>query len=177
MVLTVALVDVGLAASVFAVPWLSATPARIWSDRIPTGTQPGCRFRAGGALPGWLITLVTAAVIAGIATYAWITAPGGPWFVRVGLAGVLAVAVTNLIDRSVDGVVTDDLHTGWFPTFNLPDVFFAVGAGLVVLGMLRPPNSESQPVRDRPEDRWSALAEPGGVPPDLCRADRMLIRE
>ncbi|HOQ53464.1 MAG TPA: signal peptidase II, partial [Micropruina sp.] len=83
----------------------------------------------------------------------WITVPGSPWFVRAGLAGVLAGASTNLIDRSIDGVVTDYLHTGWFPTFNLPDVFITVGAALVVLGVLRPPQSTFPPVRTAPEDR------------------------
>ena len=30
---------------------------------------------------------------------------------------------SNLADRAADGVVTDYLHTGWFPTFNGADVF------------------------------------------------------
>lgn len=36
-----------------------------------------------------------------------------------------------------DGVVTDYLHTGWFPTFNLADVFITVGAAALVLGGVR----------------------------------------
>lgn len=154
VVLTVVLVEVGLAASVLAVPWLSAGPG---PDLGVIGFRlvfnPGVAFGLGGTLPGWLIAVVTAAVITGIATYAWIAAPGSPWFVRAGLAGVLAGASTNLIDRSIDGVVTDYLHTGWFPTFNLPDVFITVGAALVVLGVLRPLPSTSPPVRTAPEDR------------------------
>lgn len=53
------------------------------------------------------------------------------------LAAVLAGAVGNLADRAVDGVVTDYLDTGWFPTFNLADVFITVSAAVLVLASLR----------------------------------------
>ena len=33
----------------------------------------------------------------------------------------------------MDGVVTDYLHTGWWPTFNLADTAIVVGALLLVL--------------------------------------------
>ena len=58
-----------------------------------------------------------------------------------GLAVLLGGAVGNLLDRSLDGVVTDYLHTGWWPTFNLADVAILTGAGLLLLGTLRQPPS------------------------------------
>ena len=146
VLVTVALVGVGLAASFLAVPWLSAGPG---PDLGVIGFRlvynPGVAFGLGGTLPGWVITLVTAVVIAGIATYAWITVPSSPWFARIGLGAVLAGALTNLVDRSVDGVVTDYLYTGWFPTFNLPDVFITVGVALLVLAVFRQPAESADP--------------------------------
>ncbi|WP_255375872.1 signal peptidase II [Saccharomonospora sp. CUA-673] len=66
---------------------------------------------------------------------------------RLGLAAVPAGAVANLIDRGVDGAVTDYLHTGWFPTFNLADVFITGGGALLVLASLR----TTSPSPDRSE--------------------------
>lgn len=54
---------------------------------------------------------------------------------------MLAGAIANLVDRAVDGVVTDYLHTGWFPTFNLADVFITVGGAVLVLASLRATDS------------------------------------
>ena len=41
---------------------------------------------------------------------------------------MLAGAVANLADRGIDGVVTDYLHTGWWPTFNLADALITCAA-------------------------------------------------
>ncbi len=37
-------------------------------------------------------------------------------------------AAANLVDRAADGVVTDYLHSSWWPTFNLADTFIVLGA-------------------------------------------------
>jgi signal peptidase II len=63
---------------------------------------------------------------------------------HVGLAAILAGALANLIDRAADGVVTDYLHTGWFPTFNLADTLITLGAALLVLVTLRNPNQSNE---------------------------------
>jgi signal peptidase II len=47
---------------------------------------------------------------------------------RVALAAILGGAAANVIDRVPDGLVTDYLHTGWWPTFNLADTFIVLGA-------------------------------------------------
>lgn len=53
-------------------------------------------------------------------------------------------AITNGIDRSSPGYVTDIIAlTGW-PVFNLADVFICVGAGLLMLVLLHsPPSADS----------------------------------
>ena len=51
-------------------------------------------------------------------------------------------AVGNFLDRLDGGGVVDYLHTGWFPTFNLADVFVTTGAGLLILGTLLAPRPQ-----------------------------------
>lgn len=47
-------------------------------------------------------------------------------------------AVANLVDRARDGVVTDYLHTGWWPTFNLADTFLVTGFSVIAVLHARP---------------------------------------
>ena len=43
-----------------------------------------------------------------------------------------------MVDRARDGVVTDYLHTGWWPTFNLADTFLVTGFIVIALLHARP---------------------------------------
>lgn len=72
-----------------------------------------------------------------MAVFAWRAAIESTVPMRVGLSGILAGAVGNLVDRAGDGVVTDYLHTGWWPTFNLADVFITLGAATVLIATVR----------------------------------------
>ncbi|WP_177238807.1 signal peptidase II [Pseudonocardia ammonioxydans] len=101
--------------------------------------NPGIAFSLGAALPAWIIVAVTGLITAAVAAYTWRTAPTTPLGGRLGLAGVLGGALANLIDRGLDGVVTDYLHTDWWPTFNLADAFIVCGAVLLVLTTAREP--------------------------------------
>jgi len=56
---------------------------------------------------------------------------------RVGLAVILAGAVGNLIDRIAYGFVLDFFEIRGFPVFNVADACITIGAGLVVLYILR----------------------------------------
>lgn len=78
-----------------------------------------------------------------MAVFAWREAATGSLLMVLGLAAVLAGAVANLVDRAGDGVVTDYLHSGWWPTFNLADVFITLGAAAVLIAVLRAPHAET----------------------------------
>lgn len=104
--------------------------------------NPGMAFSLGAALPAWIIVAVTGLVTAAVAAYSWRTAPTTPPAGRLGLAGVLGGALANLIDRGLDGVVTDYLHTSWWPTFNLADTVIVGGALLLVLTAAHKPTPE-----------------------------------
>ena len=102
--------------------------------------NPGAAFGLGAALPAGAVLAVTGVLVAAIALFAWRAAPTLGTTSRAGLALLLGGATGNLIDRSLDGVVTDYLHTGWWPTFNLADIAIVTGAGLLLLASLRSPH-------------------------------------
>lgn len=99
--------------------------------------NPGAAFGLGAALPPAVVVAITGLLVAGVVLYAWHAGPAAGPAGRAGLAVLLGGAVGNLSDRSLDGLVTDYLHTGWWPTFNLADVAIFTGAGLLLLQTLR----------------------------------------
>ncbi len=69
---------------------------------------------------------------------------------RVGLALILGGAVGNLIDRAAVGFVVDFVDVYWgsvhFWAFNVADSAITVGAGLLILDLIRSPKDVSTPV-------------------------------
>ncbi|WP_153505078.1 signal peptidase II [Cumulibacter manganitolerans] len=111
----------------------------------------GMAFGLGDILPAWVILALTGLVTAGLAVLIWRTANSATLPVRIGLAAVLSGASANLLDRAADGAVTDYLHTGWFPTFNLADVFITTGAAALVMALWRstePPGATESGLRE-----------------------------
>ena len=96
----------------------------------------GVAFSMGDQLPTPVLLTVTGLITAGIAGYAWRVAPTSSWPTIVGLGAIFAGAAANVIDRTLDGKVTDYLHTGWFPTFNLADTFLTCGVALLLVATL-----------------------------------------
>lgn len=141
------LVAAATAARLLAEGGLVAGSGPWWGPlQLQLAYNSGVAFGLGAWLPGWLVTAVTGVITLGLAVWAWFTVPAAAAATRLGLAAILVGAIANLLDRAVEGVVTDYLHTGWFPTFNLPDVFITVGAALLVVGALRAPGSARSPV-------------------------------
>ena len=85
-----------------------------------------------------------------LVAYAWRRAPYAGWVERIAGGAVIGGAVANVIDRARDGVVTDYLHTGWWPTFNLADTFLVTG--FIVIALLH-----ARPVHTAPDERESAV--------------------
>ncbi|WP_406468717.1 signal peptidase II [Streptomyces sp. NBC_01594] len=94
--------------------------------------NPGVAFSVGANAPGLVVLAVTGLITAGVGVALWHTAPAARRLWGTALAAILGGAIANLIDRTADGVVTDYLHTGWWPTFNLADVFIVCGCLLLV---------------------------------------------
>jgi len=111
---------------------------------------------AGGAGVGLvLVTLVALGVVA----YLFSRNPTRPgMWVAVGL--VAGGALGNLIDRIRADHVTDFIHIGSWPAFNLADVSISAGVILLVLLYLR--DAEAQDRDDAPERREEAGEASGG---------------
>ena len=105
--------------------------------------NPGVGFGLGDTLPAGVVLGGTGLIVAGLAVFAYRFTRTATLPVVVAMAALLAGAVANLIDRAADGVVTDYLHTGWFPTFNLADIFVVGGAAILVLASLHAGNGTS----------------------------------
>ncbi|GAT06869.1 signal peptidase [Mycolicibacterium novocastrense] len=123
-----------LSVKAWAATALSTGPIDWWPVALRLAYNPGAAFSLAADAPRWLLLAVTTVVTAAVAVFAWRTAPTAklPW--RIALAAILGGATANVIDRAPDGVVTDYLHTGWWPTFNLADTFIVGGAlTLIVL--------------------------------------------
>ena len=96
----------------------------------------GVAFSLGADLAPWLVIAATATIVLAMTWYAVSTAPAMPALSRAAAAMVLGGGAGNLVDRLDGRGVVDYLHSGWFPTFNLADVFVTVGVGLYILGTL-----------------------------------------
>ena len=130
------LAAVDLAVKATAVAWLSE-PVDLAVLELRVGYNPGVAFSLGDTLPSIVVLVGTAAITLALATYVVVAAPTMSRWALVGFVLVTGGALGNLVDRTTDGVVTDYLHTGWFPTFNLADFLITFGAAALLYGMVR----------------------------------------
>ncbi len=106
--------------------------------------NPGVAFSLGADLPSSVIIAVTGLIIAALAWYAVAMAPAMTGLARAGASLLLGGAVGNFIDRLDGRGVVDYLHSGWFPTFNLADVFVTAGVVVFLLGTFLAPRSSTR---------------------------------
>ena len=190
----------GLAALVLGLVVLCAAAGRLAERALVDGRHvelgllqlrlaynTGAAFSIGAGLPLGVLLVVTAIVTLAVAGYTWRHAPAADWVMRLGLAAILAGAVANLIDRADDGAVIDYLHTGWWPTFNLPDTFITLGGSALVLAALRttsmmPPTDDTAPELSGTDDTGTAAGADSPAPaptpavPDVASATSELPR-
>jgi signal peptidase II len=116
------------------------------------------RGAAFGLLSDWdvpyqsvLLALLSLGALAAIAFY-FLRLPAAARLPRLALALVLGGAVGNLIDRARLGYVVDFVHVYWrryqWPDFNVADSAITVGVALLVLDILRSP--ETTPADAKP---------------------------
>lgn len=148
-----AVAAVDLAAKAVSEVRLADSTVDLGLIQLQLAHNPGVAFSMGSRLPVWVIVAATAAISVGFAVYAWLRAPRAGWVERVAGGAVIGGAVANVVDRARDGVVTDYLHTGWWPTFNLADTFLVIGCIGIALLHARPERTADDagaPMKDSP---------------------------
>ena len=90
----------------------------------------GVAFSVGVGMPPWVLVVLAIGIATVVAAAAW--RGQLPSAIAAGL--IVGGAVANVVDRMQAGSVVDMLHTGWWPTFNLADVWIVVGCALLLLG-------------------------------------------
>ncbi|MEV7268445.1 signal peptidase II [Micromonospora aurantiaca] len=131
---------VDVASKSAAAAWLPGRSVDLFAGLALRLTRnPGAAFSVGtGITP--VFTVVTVAVIAGIAWYGRRVTHRG-WAVALGL--VAGGAAGNLVDRLFRspglgrGHVVDFLHLDWWPTFNLADSALICGVAVAMWLSLR----------------------------------------
>jgi signal peptidase II len=138
---------VGVAAAVAAADLAvkAVAESRLTGDGVRVGPlwlhashNPGAAFSLGADAPAWVVPTVAAAVVAGIAVYAWRAAATATPLVLSALA-VMVGGAANLADRAGDGVVTDYLDLGWWPSFNLADAALCLAVAVLLVASLFTP--------------------------------------
>ncbi len=130
--LVLTLTATALAAGYWAQEALPGSPIPLSLLELRLTFNRGVAFSLGDSLPWWTVVAVTTTITAGLAVYGWRSARPGDRVTTVALALILAGALSNVLDRIADGAVTDYFHTGWWPTFNLPDVYITIGVVVLI---------------------------------------------
>ncbi|MBN1666700.1 MAG: signal peptidase II [Anaerolineales bacterium] len=94
----------------------------------------GAAFGLGQNL-NWVFAILACFVIVAIIYYYPEFATQG-LYVRITLGLMLGGATGNLIDRVLQGHVTDFISVGTFPVFNIADSSISVGVAVLIVGML-----------------------------------------
>lgn len=131
-------VTIDLAAKATSEAQLTDSSIDLGLLQLQLAYNPGVAFGMGNALPTGVIVAVTATISIALAAVAWHVSPRVGWVERVAGGAVIGGAVANVVDRARDGLVTDYLHTGWWPTFNLADAFLVTGLIVIALRQARP---------------------------------------
>ncbi|MFK0571744.1 signal peptidase II [Endozoicomonas sp.] len=113
--------------------------------------NPGAAFSFLGDASGWQRWFLSGvAIVVSVMLVGWLRQlrPGESWQ-ACSLSLILGGALGNLLDRLVNGHVTDFLlfyYKNWyFPAFNLADTAITIGAAMLILDMFRSsPASESK---------------------------------
>jgi signal peptidase II len=99
--------------------------------------NPGISYGLLGDLPMWVLGLLVAAALVGLAIW-WYRADAA--LVRAGLALAIGGALSNAYDRWRYGAVADFFHFHWqnwsFYIFNLADVAITLGVLLLILDLV-----------------------------------------
>lgn len=113
--------------------WLPGRVALVgdWLALTPT-LNPGIAFGLTFAPALQFVLILVAASLV-----LWAAVHTRTWLEQIAFGLILGGAVGNLLDRALDGYVTDVFQVGTFPIFNVADACISVGAAILILLHLR----------------------------------------
>ncbi len=118
-----------------------------------TGVAFGFFASYGNATGTLVLTLLGLAALIFVGYYFWLV-PRNDRPLLVALALVIGGAIGNLIDRIMQGGVTDfiDFYRGTYHwhTFNIADTAISIGIGLMILGTFRRTDENAEAVESKP---------------------------
>lgn len=118
-----------LASKVVAVAMLSGGAVDLGLLNLRLVRNEGVAFGMAAAVGPAVLVLVTSLAVLALVVGVWRGAiPAG---VPAGL--IVGGASANVLDRLTEGSVIDMLDLGWWPAFNLADIFIVGGAVLLLL--------------------------------------------
>ncbi len=110
-------------------PWPWLLPYARIIHITNTGVAFGM-FQGMNVIFAILASIVSLAII-----YYYPRVPADQWLLRIALGLQLAGAVGNLIDRIIQGYVTDFISVGTFAVFNIADASITVGVAVLIFGV------------------------------------------
>tara|TARA_B110000438_G_C15736478_1_gene616566 strand:+ start:879 stop:1328 length:450 start_codon:yes stop_codon:yes gene_type:complete len=91
-----------------------------------------------GLVPYWTITIISL-IVSGFILYMFIISNNKNE--KLGLLLILAGAISNISDRTVNGYVVDFIYMHYnnyyWPAFNLADIYISLGVFILVLQILK----------------------------------------
>jgi signal peptidase II len=81
------------------------------------------------------VFMVLSILVSGVILYYFPQIPAHDWLVRLSMSMLLGGAIGNLIDRFMEGHVTDFISVGKFPVLNIADASISVGVAVLFIGM------------------------------------------
>jgi signal peptidase II len=110
-------------------PWPWLLPYARIVHITNTGVAFGM-FQGMGTVFAVLAAIVSIAII-----YYFPRVSAEDWVLRVAMSLQLAGAMGNLIDRIIQGYVTDFISVGTFAVFNIADASISVGVAVLIIGV------------------------------------------
>ena len=127
--------------------WLSPEGSPFGTGRIAIlGSFAGLEYHQnpgiawGMRLPGGIQELAIGLALIAVAFLAYRALqdqPKHPLLQASGYGLILGGGIANIVDRALDGTVTDFFQIGSFPIFNVADSFVTIGVGILLLETLR----------------------------------------